>query len=206
MPPSKKEPDRAAAQPSPADYQQAAARDGGAVPYGQAAAQAVGQVIDPAAAGGDADAGATIEQIRQQVTRDVLLPMETRIEQMMADARAAQEAMAAQIAQLQGQLAGAQAQLGDPAHQLYAESVANRVRSLQAAHPQADLSGPIRTADGLAQAARDVAAGTATADTLARLAAPLERHFTAVAPHLEGAATVLAELGHLADEAAKIAA
>lgn len=192
--------------PSPTDYQQAAAREGGAVPYEQAAAAAVGAVIDPAAAGGEADAGATIEQIRQQVTREVLLPMETRIEEMMAAARAQQDAMSKQVAQLQAQLAGTQAQVGPPAYQLYAAAVAQRVKSLAAAHPATDLASVSAAAARLADVAQDVAAGKADPGDLASAAVPVELHFLRVAPHLEGASTVVAELAHLADEAAKIAA
>lgn len=192
--------------PSPTDYQQAVAHEGGAVPYEQAAATAVGAVIDPAAAGGEADAGATIEQIRQQVTREVLLPMETRIEEMMAAARAQQEEMSRKVAQLQAQLTSTQAQVGPPAYQLYAAAVAQRVKSLAAAYPAQDLRGVSAAAARLADVAQDVAAGKADPADLANAAVPVELHFLRIAPHLEGASTVVAELAHLADEAARISA
>lgn len=191
--------------PGPADYQQAAAAAGRSVPYDSAAAQAVGQVVQPDAAGGT-DAGDTIDQIRAQVTRDVLLPMESKIEEMMAAAKSQQDALQKQVAQLQAQLSTTQAQVGPPAYQLYADSLAQRVKSMQASNPQADLAPAIQTAAKLSAAAKDVAGGKADASALARLSAPLEAHFARVVPHLEGSGTVLAELAHLAAEAAKIAA
>jgi uncharacterized phage infection (PIP) family protein YhgE len=193
--------------PSPTDYQQAAAQQGQSVPYSEAAAQSVGQVVDTETSQAT-DAGATMEQIRQQVTRDVLLPMETRINEMMDAAKAQQDTLQAQIAQLQAQLKATQAQVGPPAFTLYANSAAQRVRSLAAANPAlAPAFAPVvDAADKLAAGAKAVADGSADSGTLEKLAAPVERFFTRQAPHVEGASTVVAELGHLAEEVLKIAA
>lgn len=173
--------------PAPTDYQQAAAAQGEAVPYGQAAQQAVAQMM----------------QTTQAAT---LSDYEKRLEDLFTSAQKQQDDMRAQIEQLQRQLATTQAQVGPAAVQTYAESLAQRVRSLQAANPGVDLGAVQEHADNLATAAKDVAAGKSDVGLLHKLLAPIERHFTSVAPHIEGAATVVAEAGHLADEAAKIAA
>lgn len=191
--------------PAPSDYQQAAAAQGEAVPYGQAAQQAVAQVLQPDAAGETADAGASIAQM-QTSQAATLSDYEKRLEDLFASAQKQQDDMRAQIEQLQRQLATTQAQVGPAAVQTYAESLAQRVRSLQAANPGVDLGAVQEHADNLAAAAKDVAAGKSDVGLLHKLLAPIERHFTSVAPHIEGAATVVAEAGHLADEAAKIAA
>jgi hypothetical protein len=191
--------------PDPSGYQQAAAQQGEAVDYGTAAKQAVAQVVQPDAAGETADAGASIAQM-QTSQAATLSDYEKRLEDLFASAQQQRDQMTAQIEQMQRQLATTQAQVGPAAVQVYAESLAQRVRSLQAANPSVDLSAAQEHASNLAAAAKDVAAGKADVGLLHKLLAPIERHFTSVAPHIEGAATVVAEAGHLADEAAKIAA
>jgi hypothetical protein len=194
--------------PSPADYQAATAGQG--VPYAAAAAQAAGQVVDPEAIGEGADAGPVIERIRQQVTRDVLLPMETKIQAMMDAAQAQQDQLRGQIEALQGQLQATRAQVGPPAATLYATSVAQRVRSVAAANPdlgQAHFAPAVAAADKLAAVSADVTAGKAEVSDLAAAAAPVQQWFTTRRGRfVEGADTVLAELGHLAEETAKLAA
>ena len=189
--------------PAPADYI-AAAQAAGQVPFEAAAAQAASEVVQD----GGPDAGAFVEQVRAQVTREVLLPMETQINAMMKAAQDQQDALLKQITALQGQLSATQAKVGPPAFRLYADSVAQRVRSLAAANPNLgrDHFAPvIEKADELAAAARDVAGGKAGADVLEKLASPIERFFTRHPSFIEGGGTLVAELGHLADEAAKIA-
>jgi hypothetical protein len=197
--------------PSPEQYVQAAQAAGTAVPYAQAAEQAADEVVDPTSQG--TDAGPAIDQIREQVTREVLLPMEKQIQQMMdgikADQDARQQALEAQIAQLTAQLKSAQAEIGPPAFLRYADSAAQRVRSIAAANPnlgQGHFAAVTAAADALAAKARDVAEGNAPAADLEKAAAPVERFFARHPSWIEGGGTLVAELGHLADEAAKIAA
>jgi hypothetical protein len=194
--------------PPPEAYRAAAA--GQQVPYTEAAAKAVGQAVDPEAAGEDADAGPVLEQIRQQVTREVLLPMETKIQAMMDAAAAQQDTLRAQIEQLQAQLTATRAQVGPPAATLYAKSVAQRVRSIAAMHADqgaAHFASVIEAADKLGDAAAEVAKGAAGPDVLDQLAAPVEKWFSSRrGRHLEGSGTVLAELGHLAEETDKLKA
>lgn len=197
--------------PSPEQYRQAAAAAGAQVPYGQAAAAASDEVVDPTSGG--TDAGETIEQIRQQIQRDVLLPMETQIQAMMDAAKEQQAALVAQIqaqqaqmATLQARLTATQAQVGPPAATLYAASVAQRVRSIAAANP--DLGGAhfaqvIAAADAIADKGKDVAKGAAEPAELEKLAAPVEKFFAR--SRVEGAGTVVAELAHMAEELAKLA-
>jgi hypothetical protein len=192
--------------PGPADYI-AAAREQGQVPFQAAAAQAVADVVQDSAETGT-DAGAVLDKVREQVTREVLVPMETKIDAMMKAAQAQQDTLMAQIKMLQGQLTATQAKVGPPAVQLYATSAAQRVRSIAAANPnlgQNHFAGVIEQADQLAVAAKDVAAGKADPGELGKLAAPVERFFASHPSFIEGGGTLVSELGHLADEAAKIA-
>lgn len=199
--------------PSPEQYRQAAATSGVQVPYDQAAAVAAGQVVDTDTSQGT-DAGATMEQIRQQVQREVLLPMETKIQEMMDAAKAQQatllaqiEAQQAQMLQLQNRLTATQAQVGPPSATVYAASVAQRVRSIAAANP--DLGGQhfaqvISWADAIADKGKEVAKGAAEPGELEKLAAPVEKFFSR--SRVEGAGTVVAEIAHMAEELAKLAA
>lgn len=192
--------------PSPEQYRQAAAAAGAQVPYDQAAAAAVGQAIDTDTSQGT-DAGATIEAIRQQVQREVLLPMETKIDEMMKAAQAQQDELIKQIAQLQARLTATQAQVGPPAATLYAASVGQRVRSIAAANPDlgsAHFAQVIAAADAIADKGKEVAKGAAEPAELEKLAAPVEKFFSR--SRVEGAGTVVAELGHMAEELAKLAA
>ncbi len=193
--------------PTPDQYKAAAA--GQQVPYAQAAASAVGQALDTDTSQGT-DAGTTIDQIRQQVTREVLLPMETKIQAMMDAAQAQQAQLKAQIDQLQSQLTATRAQVGPPAATLYAKALGQRVASIAAANPHlgaGHFAGVVDAAGQLAAAADDVAKGAADPDVLTRLAAPVVRFFTSHrGRHLEGAGTVVDEAGHLADETDKLKA
>lgn len=92
----------------------------------QAAAESIAGQAATTAGG---DAAEMAEAIRQQVTRDVLLPMEQRIQSMMGDWQRQTDAQAAQIKSLQAQLAGAQAVMGPPAIQKYATAVAERLQT-----------------------------------------------------------------------------
>jgi hypothetical protein len=126
----------------------------------------------------------------------------------MKAAQAQQDQLMAQIAQLQGQLSATQAKVGPPSFKLYADSVAQRVRSIATANPNLGANHfvpVIDAADQLAAAAKDVAAGKADPGELARLSAPVERFFARHPSFIEGGGTLVSELGHLADEAAKIA-
>ena len=168
--------------------------------YQAAAAQAVGDVVQPGQLQdvGAGDAGPSLAQMQQDHAA-ALSDFEHRLAQMLDQAERDRAAHAAQIAELQRQVAAAGAAPGGvPPVQAYAASIAQRVRSLQAMHPTADMSAAKDAADKLAAAAAEGAG----AGQLAVLAAPVARAFTSVHGNLEGARTLVAELGHLADAAA----
>lgn len=176
--------------------------------YAAQAAQAVGAVQDDAGT----DAGVVIDQIRQQVTRDVLLPMEQQINQMMADAKASQDALKAQIAALQQQLVSTQAQLGPPGVVKYAQAVRDKLVSVAASKQnigQDHFADVITLGGKLADDAAQVGTGEAKPDVLASTVSAIERWLTRTSPrtagHIEGLPTILADLEYVAEEAAKLA-
>jgi hypothetical protein len=107
-----------------------------AEPVTQAEAQQIAgeQLAGQAAAAPAPDAGPSLEQMQQE-SREVLLPMEQQVENMMAEFRAAQDKQAAQIADLQNQLSAARQQAGPPAVEQYANGVAALLKAHQAANP-----------------------------------------------------------------------
>lgn len=132
---------------------------GMAEPVTQQQAQQVAaeQLAGQAAAAPAPDAGPSIEQM-QQDTREVLLPMETRINDMMKAFEASQTQQAAQIADLQRQLAAARDQAGPPAVEQYANGVAALLTAHAAANPDvpAGTFDDVRAVAGqLQQAATD---------------------------------------------------
>src|SRR6266702_3201697 len=103
----------------------------------QAAAQ---QLQAQAEIAGDSDtvAAQTMEQMREQVTREVLLPMEAKMDDLIVTLKAQSDAQAAQIKALQGQLTQAQLAVGPPDVIKYSQAVAER---LAAAAKDAAQSG-----------------------------------------------------------------
>lgn len=106
---------------------------------GDAARMAAQQLQDQAgqAAGAGTDAGPSLEQMQAQ-NREVLLPMEERINEMMAAFQQSQDAQARQIADLQSALAAARQAAGQPAVEQYA----NGVHALIKAHADANPDVP----------------------------------------------------------------
>lgn len=100
----------------------------------QAQQAAADQLAGQAAAAPAPDAGPSLEQM-QQTNREVLLPMEQRINDMMASFQASQDSQARQIADLQAQLAAARNQAGPPAVEQYANGVAALIKAHADANP-----------------------------------------------------------------------
>lgn len=111
---------------------------------------AAAQLAAQAQAAPPVDAGASLEQM-QATAREVLLPMEQRINDLMASFAASQEQQAKVVADLQSQLASAKASAGPPAVELYAGGVAALLKAHADANP--DL-GPAVFAEPLAVAAQ----------------------------------------------------
>jgi hypothetical protein len=186
------------------------------VSQAEAVAAAQQQLADAAAElrkdGGSEDASATAQaQMREQVTRDVLLPMETKFDAFMADYAKRSEAQDAELVALRAQLAGAQAAAGTPDVIKYAEAVRDRI------HNAAELSGQpkeiwapiLDTVDKLAADAK-----TAMQDQdpglLDKGIAAVERYITKTYPRLSGQTiehfpTVLADLDELVSAGERLA-
>jgi hypothetical protein len=107
-----------------------------AEPVTQQEAQQVAaeQLAGQAAAAPAPDAGPSIEQMQQE-NREVLLPMEQQITEMMAQFQASQDRQAQQIADLQTALSAARQQAGPPAVEQYANGVASLLKAHAAANP-----------------------------------------------------------------------
>lgn len=164
------------------------------------------------------DAGATIEQIRQQVTRDVLLPMEEKFDAMMAALAQQSERHAAEMKTLRGQLTAAQSAVGPPDAIKYATAVRERLESAASASglPRDHWAGVLAVAGALEQTAKDVVAATSSGDQADAgkangLIAEVERFITrghrrASTVHVEHFPALLGDLEELGDAVAKLAA
>ena len=165
------------------------------------------QLAGQAAAAPAADAGASLEQM-QADQRSVLLPMETKINEMMAAFQAQQDSQASQIKELQSALAAAKASAGPPAVELYAGGVAVLLKAYSDANP--DL-GPAAFAAPLAAAAqlKDAATAAVTsrdASKITELAGTIEGWVARFkGKHLDFSA-LLADLELLGEAAARLAA
>lgn len=130
----------------------------------QAQAAAAAQLAAQAAAAPAPDAGQTVSQVAADVQRDVLLPMETKISEMMAAFKASQDTQAAQIKALQAQLAAANAAVGEPELTAHADGLAGLLTAHSAVFGHPDVYKPVLTAAAdLQTAAKDTVAGTAGA-------------------------------------------
>jgi hypothetical protein len=180
------------------------------VPPEVAQATAAQQLAQQAEIGQGTSAEQVAEQIRQQVTRDVLLPMETKFDELIAAAKAQSDAQAAQIKVLQAQLAGAQATLGPPAVIKYATAVNERLNTAAALSGGKNLdrehwAGVLAAADQLEAAAKD-AIQSGDASKLGPLAAAVEQFAVkGHGRHDEHFAALLGDLEALNAEAAKLA-
>src|SRR6266702_1549924 len=119
----------------------------------QAAAQ---QLQAQAEIAGDSDtvAAQTMEQMREQVTREVLLPMEAKMDDLIVTLKAQSDAQAAQIKALQGQLTQAQLAVGPPDVIKYSQAVAERLATAAATAglPKQHWAGVLAAADQRAAA------------------------------------------------------
>lgn len=175
-----------------------------------AAAAAIAEQAGTAEASGDS--ADFIEQVRQQVTRDVLLPMEAQMSGMMADWQRISDAQAQQIKALQMQLAGAQAVMGPPAVQKYAQAVAERLQTA------ANTSGlprdhwqPVLGVAGQLVGAVDDALQSGNVEQVHTLAGKVERFVTTIHArlsnvHIEHFPALLGDLAELGLAAEKMAA
>ena len=123
----------------------------------EAQAEAARQLAAQADAAPPVDAGASLEQM-QSAAREVLLPMEQRINDLMASFAASQEQQAKVVADLQSQLASAKASAGPPAVELYANGVAALLKAHADANPDLGpgvFAEPLLVADQLKAAATE---------------------------------------------------
>jgi hypothetical protein len=173
----------------------------------QAQQAAADQLAAQAAAAPATDAGASVEQMQAE-HRDVLLPMETRINDLIAGFQAAQTQQAAQIAALQEQLAAARADAGAPAVEQYANGVATILKAHADANPDVDrarFAPALKAAADLQQAATD-AVTSRDPGKLADLADSIERWAAkGVGKHLD-LSSLRADLELLGEAAARLAA
>lgn len=180
-----------------------------AQPVSQQEAQQVAaeQLAGQAAAAPAPDAGASIEQM-QQDNREVLLPMETRINEMMEAFQSSQTTQAAQIAELQKQLAAARDQAGPPAVEQYANGVAALLKAHAAANPDvpAGTFDDVRAVAGQLQQAATDAVTSRDPSELNALAARVTRWADRYAGKHIDLSSVRADLELLGVAAARLAA
>jgi hypothetical protein len=178
------------------------------LPADEAQAIAAAQIAAAAGSVPTADAGPTIEQIRQQVARDVLLPMEQQMDSLMAAQKQQAAQLAALLAQntaLSAQLAGAQANLGPPAVVKYSQAVRDRLESARnATGPVEHFAAPLALADQLQAAARE-AVTSGDGAKIHAVITDLEKWITRTrhpvrAEHLSTVQSDLADLADAADQ------
>lgn len=179
----------------------------------QARAQAAAQIAAQAgSAEASGDAAEMADRVREQVTRDVLLPMEQQMQALMDDWRKVTDSQSAQIRALQAQLAGAQAVMGPPPVQKYATAVAERLQTAASTSglPKEHWAPVLSVAQQLAQAVDDALA-SGDVSGLAPLAGKIERFATTVHPrlsnvHIEHFPALLGDLAELGQAAERMAA
>lgn len=178
-----------------------------AMTQAEAQAAAAEQLAAQAAASPGVDAGESVEQM-QASQREVLLPMEQQIQDMMAAFQAQQAQMAAQIAQLQNQLATAQAGIGPPAVEQYAQGIATLLKAHADANPDVgrDTFKPaLEAADKLKAAATAAVTSRDTAD-MEKIAGEVRQWVGRFrGKHLDWS-SVLADLDLLGEAAVRLAA
>jgi hypothetical protein len=165
------------------------------------------QLAAQATAATPTDAGPSLEAM-QSDQRQVLLPMEERVNQMMAEFQRSQAEQAAQIAQLQDQLAAARQDVGAPAVELYANGVAALVKAHADANPDVDRArfAPALDLAGQLQKAATDAVASRDPSKVQELAAKVEQWAArGVGKHLD-LAGLRADLELLGEAAARLAA
>jgi multidrug efflux pump subunit AcrA (membrane-fusion protein) len=171
----------------------------------EAQAQAAAQLAAQAQAT-TADAGPTVEQITAQMQREVLLPMETKISDMMAAFEALSKEQGAQIKALQAQLAAAQAAVGEPELTAHADGLAGLLERHSAVFGHPDIYKPVRqVAADLQAAAKDVVAGTGDVERVRSLAAEVGQWLGKLPPSDGNWGSVLASLESIGVAVAKLA-
>lgn len=178
-------------------------------PTTQAEAQqaAADQLAAQAAAQPAGDAGASVEAMQAE-HREVLLPMETRINELIAGFQQAQTQQAAQIAALQEQLAAARQEAGAPAVETYANGVKTILQAHADANPDVDRArfAPALELAGQLQAAATDAVTSRDTTKLDMLQAGLEKWAAkGVGKHLD-LSSLWADLELLGEAAARLAA
>lgn len=176
-----------------------------------AAAVTAAQLAAAAGATPGADAAATVEQIRAAAQREVLLPMESKINDLMAamQDRAAQQDY--QISLLRAQLAAAQASVGPPPVLNLAQAVKDRLQTAAdtAGLPRQHWAEVAATAAQLAELAAE-AVQTGDGSKLPPLAAKVARWVERDHPRASGGVRIehfpalLDDLERLADAAAEL--
>ena len=173
----------------------------GWTPAGEAAAQLAAQAQNAP----PADAGAAIGQMTD-VRRDVLLPAEKQISDLMAQFQANQATQAAQIRALQAQLASASAAVGEPELTAAADGLAGLITAHSAVFGHPDAYQPVRAAAAdLADAAKAAVAGTGPVAKVESLAAEVEKWLKKVSPSDGNWGSVLSSLESIGLAAAKLA-
>lgn len=172
----------------------------------QAQQAAAAQLAAQAAAQPAADAGPSVEAMQAQ-QREVLLPMETRINELIKGFSDAQAQQAAQIAALQEQLAAARHDAGAPAVEAAANGVATILQAHADAHPDVDqarfapaleLAGQLKAAATDAVTSRDT---SALQDVAAKVKAWADK---GVGKHID-LSSLRADLEALGEAAARLA-
>lgn len=173
--------------------------------YKAAAAQAVGDVVQP---GTSTDAGESVSAMQDQAVRAAMSDYEAKLNAMLAQADAQSAAFAKQFDLMQRQLATVRQQAGPPVAGLLANSLATRIQSIAIANPDlgaAHFSGVLGQAQTLADEVSAVAAGNGDTNRVEQLANGIGQWFTRVHPKvsgkfLEGAAAALDEAERIVDE------
>lgn len=184
------------------------------VPADAAQAEAGAQLAAQAAATPTGDAAQVDEATRNQIAREVLLPMEQQITDLMAEVRQQQAANNAEIALLRQQLAAAQAQAGPPEVVTLGQAVADRIASAAASSPAglpaSHFASVKSAAEQLAQASKDaVQAGDGS--KLPDMIGAIEKWIVRTHPRTSGGVVVehfpalLDDLDRLAEAAGKLA-
>jgi hypothetical protein len=176
-----------------------------------AQAQLAKAAADLRAEGGSDQDPALQAKIREQVTRDVLLPMEQKIDDLVAKFSTESAEQGALIRALQAQLAGAQQAAGAPDVVKYADAVRDRLQNAAdlSGMPKEHWAGVLETAGQLSDAAR-TAVQDQDGSGLGKGIAAVERWVSRTHPRtsnqrIEHFPAVLADLDELVSAAERIA-
>jgi hypothetical protein len=175
-----------------------------------AAAAAVEPVVQPDQ---PVDAGPVIGQIQADPVSAGLSDAERNLDALLKQAQANYDDLRQQMAAMSRQIATVRQQAGPPVLQLLGASLATRVQSIAAANPDLGkdhFAGVISQSASLADASKDLTAGTGSVADVERLANAVGNFFTRVHPRtsgkaIEGLGAVVDEAERILEEAAKLA-